>query len=119
MATEKYVYIILAATFIVILASAIFDGTRIINGAVTTEKNFCTGFIKNKDAATKVFVQLSQKYPCEFYTLTPRCPDCKSEYLICCDLTRERCGDIVCSPGTTCCNPLMGICTKPNELCAM
>jgi Kazal-type serine protease inhibitor domain len=29
----------------------------------------------------------------------------------------ERCGDVTCGPGTVCCNPVMGICTKPGMVC--
>ncbi len=27
------------------------------------------------------------------------------------------CGDVTCGPGTVCCNPLRGICTKPGMVC--
>ena len=29
----------------------------------------------------------------------------------------EQCGDAVCGPGLVCCNPVMGICTKPGMVC--
>lgn len=29
----------------------------------------------------------------------------------------ERCGEVVCAPGLTCCNPLRSICTRPGEVC--
>lgn len=29
----------------------------------------------------------------------------------------EQCGEATCAPGTTCCNPLRGICTPPGVVC--
>lgn len=29
----------------------------------------------------------------------------------------ETCGDTECGPGFVCCNPVMGICTKPGMVC--
>jgi hypothetical protein len=29
----------------------------------------------------------------------------------------EQCGETTCGPGTTCCNPLRGICTRPGMVC--
>lgn len=29
----------------------------------------------------------------------------------------ETCGEVTCGPGTVCCNPLRGICTKPGMVC--
>jgi hypothetical protein len=29
----------------------------------------------------------------------------------------EQCGDAVCGAGLVCCNPVMGICTKPGGVC--
>lgn len=29
----------------------------------------------------------------------------------------ESCGSVTCGPGTVCCNPLRGICTKPGMVC--
>ena len=29
----------------------------------------------------------------------------------------ETCGDALCGPGMVCCNPVMGICTKPGMVC--
>jgi len=29
----------------------------------------------------------------------------------------ETCGDVQCGPGLVCCNPVMGICTKPGMVC--
>ena len=29
----------------------------------------------------------------------------------------EPCGDTQCGPGLVCCNPVMGICTKPGRVC--
>jgi hypothetical protein len=29
----------------------------------------------------------------------------------------ETCGDTQCAPGLVCCNPVMGICTKPGGVC--
>lgn len=30
-----------------------------------------------------------------------------------------QCGPATCAPGTVCCNPLLGICTAPGEVCAL
>lgn len=32
-------------------------------------------------------------------------------------VTAEACGDAQCAPGLVCCNPVMGICTKPGGVC--
>ncbi|MBX3186829.1 MAG: hypothetical protein KF819_07435 [Labilithrix sp.] len=37
----------------------------------------------------------------------------------CCAGQTTPCGDAACGVGTTCCNPLAGICTKPGDFCAM
>jgi hypothetical protein len=29
----------------------------------------------------------------------------------------ETCGEVTCGAGTVCCNPVMGICTKPGMVC--
>jgi hypothetical protein len=34
-----------------------------------------------------------------------------------CVTAGEACGDVTCGPGTVCCNPLRGICTKPGMVC--
>ncbi|RYZ04602.1 MAG: hypothetical protein EOO73_23485 [Myxococcales bacterium] len=34
-----------------------------------------------------------------------------------CSNEGEACGDVTCGPGTVCCNPLRGICTKPGMVC--
>lgn len=39
--------------------------------------------------------------------------------LDCCAGQSTSCGDAKCGPGTACCNPLAGICTKPDEACAL
>ncbi|MBI2390479.1 MAG: hypothetical protein HYV09_12895 [Deltaproteobacteria bacterium] len=31
----------------------------------------------------------------------------------------EKCGTVTCGAGTTCCNPLMGICVKPGMMCIL
>jgi len=31
----------------------------------------------------------------------------------------EACGDVICPAGTVCCNPLLSICTAPDEFCIM
>lgn len=37
----------------------------------------------------------------------------------CCAGQTTPCGDASCGPGTACCNPLAGICTRPDEACAL
>jgi hypothetical protein len=32
-------------------------------------------------------------------------------------VTAGACGEVTCGPGTVCCNPLRGICTKPGMVC--
>jgi hypothetical protein len=36
-----------------------------------------------------------------------------------CEARGEACGDVVCGPGTSCCNPLMNICTPPGMACIL
>jgi hypothetical protein len=33
------------------------------------------------------------------------------------DSAGEECGPVLCGPGTRCCNPLLGICTPPDQAC--